>query len=267
MNISHKNADRFAGFAGLYDAARPACPPYVVDILTRYLGRRPGMVVDLGCGTGLSTLIWQGAADNIIGVEPSADMLAAARENMPEIKFVQAYSDATGLPGNSADIITCSQSFHWMEPTSTLWEVARLLKPGGVFAAYDVDWPPLCCCAEAELAHQTLFEKYRAIEASREEFKHSFVQYPKDKHLANMQASGHFRLVKEILFANTEQSNAERYFAVAATSQGGVQAILKKDPALLEPELSAFRAAVDKHFGTQTLPIEFCYRMRIGIAK
>ena len=41
----------------------------------------------------------------------------------------------------SADIVTCSQSFHWMEPEPTLAEIARILRPGGVFAAYDYDWP------------------------------------------------------------------------------------------------------------------------------
>ncbi|MBV8225541.1 MAG: hypothetical protein JO232_10170 [Verrucomicrobia bacterium] len=40
-------------------------------------------------------------------------------------------------------MITASQSFHWMEPVSTLHEVARILRAGGVFAAYDCDWPPV----------------------------------------------------------------------------------------------------------------------------
>src|SRR4051794_19046780 len=48
----------------------------------------------------------------------------------------------TGLPDGCADIVTAAQSLHWMEPTATLAEIARILRPGGLFAAYDYDWPP-----------------------------------------------------------------------------------------------------------------------------
>ena len=138
MSDAHKNAGRFEGFARLYDSARPACPAYVVEILTRYLGRRPRTVVDLGCGSGRSALAWRGAAGRIIGVEPGGDMLTQATANARgarDVTFIRAFSDGTGLAGGSADIVTCSQSFHWMEPAATLREVSRLLGPGGVFAA------------------------------------------------------------------------------------------------------------------------------------
>ena len=49
----------------------------------------------------------------------------------------------TGLPAGAADVVTCSQSFHWMEAEPTLAEAVRILRPGGVFAAYDYDWPPI----------------------------------------------------------------------------------------------------------------------------
>uniref|UniRef100_UPI001C2FFD80 class I SAM-dependent methyltransferase n=1 Tax=Lysinibacillus sp. GbtcB16 TaxID=2824761 RepID=UPI001C2FFD80 len=59
-----------------------------------------------------------------------------------QLSFVKGYSHELDLAGDFADVITCSQSFHWMEPQSTLREFARVLRPGGVFAAYDCDWPP-----------------------------------------------------------------------------------------------------------------------------
>jgi len=48
-------ADRFRGFAGLYDDVRPVPPPELAALLVDYCGGRPRLVVDLGRGTGLST--------------------------------------------------------------------------------------------------------------------------------------------------------------------------------------------------------------------
>ena len=76
--MANKNADRFLGFADVYENARPRVPAYPAKVLCRYLGRRPQTVVDLGCGTGLSTEIWPDYADTVIGVEPSEDMFAVA---------------------------------------------------------------------------------------------------------------------------------------------------------------------------------------------
>ena len=49
------NSDRFLGLAEVYDSSRPSIPPCVCDVITSYLSRKPRVIVDLGCGTGLST--------------------------------------------------------------------------------------------------------------------------------------------------------------------------------------------------------------------
>jgi len=266
MTDAHKNADRFGGFAGLYNGVRPACPEYVTEILTRYLGRHPRTVVDLGCGTGLSSLVWRGRADKIIGIEPSGDMLAqavASTEGLPEIEFIRAFSDNTGLESGIADIVTCSQSFHWMEPFSTLREVDRILRPGGVFAAYDCDWP-VVSVADVDRAEEKLFEKINDIQFNDGEYKDAFIQYPKTRHLENIRQSGFFSYAREIVFSKTEDCGADRRYGLVL-SQGAIQSILKKNPSLIEDDLAGFRAVVDGFFGDRTLQIEFCYRMRLGM--
>ncbi|WP_339063482.1 class I SAM-dependent methyltransferase [Tepidibacillus marianensis] len=135
------NIERFSGFADLYDANRPQPPITVIDILINYLRREPNLVVDLGCGTGLSTCIWKDNAKKVIGIEPNGDMLAKARlklkirTDVNNLLFEQGVSHQLKLESNSVDIVTCSQSFHWMEPKSTVEEVSRVLVNGGVFAA------------------------------------------------------------------------------------------------------------------------------------
>jgi ubiquinone/menaquinone biosynthesis C-methylase UbiE len=130
-------------FVGRYDALRPTTPSDLIELLSGLAPRHPPqLVVDLGCGTGISTVAWAGLAQRTIGIDQNPEMLAAARP-APTVEYRRAAADATGLPAACADVVSCAQSLHWMEPGPTLAEVARVLRPGGVFAAYDYDWPPL----------------------------------------------------------------------------------------------------------------------------
>jgi len=260
------NADRFLGFADVYDKARPKCPEKVKELLLNYLGSPPCLVVDMGCGTGLSTTIWSEVSSKVIGIEPSTDMLKIAKEKslgLDNVAFISAFSDNTGLSNNCADVITCSQSFHWMNPEMTINEVSRILKRGGVFAVYDCDWPPVCNW-EAELEYQKLFEKVKGIESIHPDIKDNFVKWDKDRHLANIKNSGMFRYVREIVFSNSENCNAQRFIAIAL-SQGGIQAIIKANINEINPYLTAFEKRILDIFGNAEFKIDFCYRLRIGI--
>ena len=72
------NLTRFSGFADLYDANRPSAPARLGPLLARYAGVERPVVVDLGCGTGLSSRWAAGWADRVIGIEPNDDMRAVA---------------------------------------------------------------------------------------------------------------------------------------------------------------------------------------------
>ncbi|MBU3098561.1 class I SAM-dependent methyltransferase [Clostridium sp. DSM 17811] len=260
------NADRFMGFADVYNNARPKCPEKVKDIILKYLNHAPTLVVDLGCGTGLSTRIWSEVSNKVIGIEPSTDMIKLAREKSEgfnNILFNSAFSDNTQLNNSCADIITCSQSFHWMNPENTLNEVSRILKKGGIFAVYDNDWPPVCNW-EAELEYNKLFDKVREFELSHPDIKESFKRWDKDKHLSNIKNSGNFRYVREIVFSNSEICNAQRFISIAL-SQGGVQAIMKANIDEINPLLISFKERIIDIFGSSEFNIDFCYRMRIGV--
>ena len=260
------NADRFLGFADIYDNARPKCPEKVKEIIVKYLGSTPSHVVDLGCGTGLSTIIWSEESSKIIGIEPSADMLKIAKENssgLDNVAFISAFSDNTGLDNCWADVITCSQSFHWMNPETTINEVSRILKKGGVFAVYDYDWPPVCDW-KAELEFNKLSEKVKGIESTHPEIKDSFVRWDKDRHLINIKNSEKFRYIREIVFSNSENCDAQRLIGLAL-SRGGLQAIIKTNIIEIKPYLTAFEEKMLDTFGNAEFKIDFCYRMRIGI--
>lgn len=258
------NAGRFAGFADIYENSRPKVPVRAIEIITDYLGKTPETVVDLGCGTGLSTRAWVSKCERVIGVEPSDDMLEVAKlKSGGKASFVKSYSDNTGLPDNSADVVFCSQSFHWMNPCDTLSEANRILRKGGIFAAVDCDWPPVCK-ADAEIAYMNLFNKVRVIEEENKEIRKTFHRWDKSKHLENIIESGYFKYCRELVFDNTEECGAERFLALAQ-SQGGLQSVLKLSPQLIEKDYMNFQKAIYKIFDSQTDKVSFCYRMRIGI--
>ena len=262
-NNGIKNANRFNGFADLYNDVRPRMPLYPIEIITRYLGRMPRHVVDMGCGPGISTLVWEGHCDRITGIEPGDDMYAVAKAQENDLVcFIQAYSHDTGLEPGCADAVVCSQSFHWMEPVSTLAEVNRILSPGGVFAAVDCDWPPVCSW-QVERAYADLFERVGKAEKELG-LESTFTRWNKNHHLANIQVSGHFRYAREIVFSNAESCTADRLLGLAL-SQGGLQAVLRVDPSAVTKELEAYKAALQSFFGDNTFEVSFCYRMRIGV--
>jgi SAM-dependent methyltransferase len=222
------NLCRFTGFADTYDAHRPHPPAALADVLSAYAGvARPALVVDLGSGTGTSTRYWANRAERAVGVEPSDDMRrqAEAATAAPNVTFVAGFSHQTGLPDQCADLVTCSQSLHWMLPGPTFAEATRILRPGGVFAACDYDWPPIMPSWEAEAAYRRFLRGIRDLEA-RHAIRDGLVVANKGSHLERMAASGHFRHTREFMLHHVDEGSAARLVGLAL-SLGAVQSLLK----------------------------------------
>jgi ubiquinone/menaquinone biosynthesis C-methylase UbiE len=230
------NAERFAGFGDIYDASRPCPPLALLDILMQLAqAPRPALVVDLGSGTGLSTAIWASRAAEVVGVEPSDDMRHQAEaRNAANVRYLAGCANATGLADSCADIVTCAQALHWMEPASTFAEIARILRPGGAFAAYDYDWPPMLGW-EMEQAHQTFAAQMHLAEQAHA-FARDVRYWDKHAHMKRMRESGQFRVTKEILLHSIEEGGAERFVGLEL-SQGGVATLLKNGVARMRSAL------------------------------
>ena len=295
------NARRFSGFADLYDAVRPVPPPVLAEIITTYAGGRPDLVVDLGSGTGLSTRWAATWAASALGVEPSADMRerAASVPSAATIRYVEGFSGSTGLADGCADVVLAVQALHWMEPVSTFAEVARLLRPGGVFAALDCDWPPSVGNARAEQAwhaarstvalHErqlagwsdaTMPPRMASSSPQSDELRPAGsgdpraavviaegVQYwHKGEHLGRMVASEQFQHCVEVAVLGEERGDADRFVRLFQ-SQGDYQALRRNG---LDDEtlgIDRFRAEVEAALGAEQRPFWFTYRARIGVGR
>jgi len=104
-------------------------------VLDRLTSAQPQLVVDLGCGTGQLTLRLSGRFPDadIVGVDYSSGMLGEASLRVGSAaQLVRA--DATELPlrAAAADIVVCTESFHWYpDQRRTLASLAKILRPGG----------------------------------------------------------------------------------------------------------------------------------------
>jgi SAM-dependent methyltransferase len=247
------------GFPRGYDEHRPSPPPALLALLCLAAQvERPRLVVDLGSGTGLSTRVWADRADEVVGVEPGDEMRARAEAATPapNVRYVRAFSHETGLPDECADLVTCSQSLHWMEPEPTFAEAARILRPGGVFAAYDYDWPPVVHW-EVERAFVTVLERVEGAVVEK-------TAYRKDGHLARMEASGRFRFTREAVLHGEERGSARRLVGLAL-SLGPLAVALRGGASDEELGLTALRAAAERVLGEREVTWFTCYRVRYGV--
>lgn len=132
----HDPLGRFTGLADHYARHRPGYPDAALDWLLSHAGLGPqSVLVDVGCGTGISSRLFARRGVPVIGIEPNAEMRLRAEAEPPSAGPVPVYRDgraeATGLPAASADGVLAAQAFHWFEPDAALREFHRILRPGG----------------------------------------------------------------------------------------------------------------------------------------
>ena len=103
---------------------------------------KPGVVLDLACGTGEIAALISDRADFVIGLDYSLPMLKVARKKLPEIPFIRG--DALNLPfkENSFDTVLVSLGLrHFDNNDRALREIKRILKPGGIVRILEVSIP------------------------------------------------------------------------------------------------------------------------------
>lgn len=114
------------------------------DVLARSLSSlrvADPVVVDLACGDGFllhSLLTKLSAASCVVGIDMSDRELEIARASFtdPRVSFENAQAQAIPVPDKSADAILCHMAFMLMLPVEpVVSEIARVLKPGGIFSA------------------------------------------------------------------------------------------------------------------------------------
>ena len=117
---------------------------------------KPGeIVVDLGCGGGIDTILAALAVapgGKAIGLDMLPEMLEVAARNAAEagvtnVEWLQGYLEDIPLPDASVDVVVSNGVVNLSPRKSRVFaEIHRILRPGGRFAAADIvvddDLPP-----------------------------------------------------------------------------------------------------------------------------
>jgi len=102
-------------------------------------------ILDIGCGSGslLRAVRRRWPEARAVGVDPAEKALAVAREKRPGGLFLVGNAEALPLPTASADVAVSTFSFHlWHDQATALREVARVLRPRGIFVLLEPCMPP-----------------------------------------------------------------------------------------------------------------------------
>jgi len=127
----------FDAAAAEYDAARPSYPAGVFDALAANAGPLVGQrVLDWGAGTGISSRQIAERGASVVSLDLGQQMLRRALARRTESACVQADGHRMPIRSASADIVTFAQSWHWFDHRVAAAEVARVLKPAGLWAAW-----------------------------------------------------------------------------------------------------------------------------------
>ena len=166
------------------------------------------------------------------------------------------------MPDGAADIVTCAQSLRHLGPAGTLAEIGRILRAGGVFAAYDYDWPPFVHPV-ANHAFAAFIDGIRALR-KKHAIQSEQEQWAKDEHAERLRASRLFRYVGELALHNVEPCTAERWVGFARTI-GIVLPVLDLGLSDDELGLTALRETAEQALGREGLPWYVSYRVRVGV--
>jgi ubiquinone/menaquinone biosynthesis C-methylase UbiE len=122
-----------------YDLYRTAYP---MDFIRAVLGvlpdHEPGLVCEIGPGSGQATIRLAELGYSVTGVEPGAELLAIAKRRLAKysgVNFIHNTFQHASIAESSFDIVFAANALHWVPESDRFVKPFNLLKPGGHLVA------------------------------------------------------------------------------------------------------------------------------------
>lgn len=152
----------------VYQSARRDYPQKLIkDIKTISRLSKRYSLLDIGCGTGKSTLPFAKSGGKIIGIDISAKMIKEAKKassSYPNVSYKESSFENADFPKHKFDLIISGTAFHWLKRKSAYKKINRLLKEKGYLAIF---WS------------SNAKKKTKLISQIREVYIRNAVNYPK----------------------------------------------------------------------------------------
>lgn len=110
--------------------------PFTENLFARL---EPGSALDAACGTGRQSEALARLGHRVVGVDATGEMLAVARERVPEAEFRTGLLTELPVEDASFDLAVCSLALtHLSDLAAGAAELARVVRPGGRVVITDV---------------------------------------------------------------------------------------------------------------------------------
>ena len=164
MDAKELSQERFGKYAASYVTSRTHVGGPDLARLVELVGEQPGWeALDIATGAGHAALAVAPHVAHVMATDLTEAMLATAREFLASqgalnVNFQLADAEELPFPAGSFDLVTCRIApHHFPHPERFLSEVARVLRPGGLFVLQDQVTPEDAAAA----AYITAFERRR----------------------------------------------------------------------------------------------------------
>ncbi|CAI4039582.1 hypothetical protein SMKI_08G2510 [Saccharomyces mikatae IFO 1815] len=124
-----------------YNDVRPSYPLSLVNEIMKFHEGPCKSLVDIGCGTGKATFLFEPYFEEVTGVDPSSAMLFIAEKVKNElklsnkIKFINsAAEDLSSIQPETVDMVISAEAIHWCNLEQLFHQVSSILRSDGTFA-------------------------------------------------------------------------------------------------------------------------------------